>query len=175
MRGVLSALIGVLILCSAQPGAAEDFEHQLKAEFIDRFIRFVDWPESEPAATHFIIGVYGRSPVFSHISEIAEQRLVKGRVAAVRRVSDLDDLASCQVVFISGSARNRLDEILERTAGLPVLTVADSEGFGARGVLINLYRDGTYLRFEINRGAVDRSGLKFSSQLLRLARLIDGE
>ena len=53
--------------------------------------------------------------------------------------------------------------------------MSESEGSGERGVLINFYREEDYLRFEINRGAVSRSGLRFSSNLLRLARLVEGE
>jgi hypothetical protein len=61
-------------------------------------------------------------------------------------------------------------QIVESVAGKPVLTVGDSQGFAERGVLINLFEDRGYLRFDINTAAVQASPLKFSSRLLRLGR-----
>jgi hypothetical protein len=39
-------------------------------------------------------------------------------------------------------------------------------------VLINLYRDGDNLRFEVNATAVEKSGLRVSAKVLRLARVL---
>ena len=57
-------------------------------------------------------------------------------------------------------------------SGKPVLTVGDSQGFAERGVLINLFEESGYLRFDINMAAVQASPLKFSSRLLRLGRQV---
>jgi hypothetical protein len=65
-----------------------------------------------------------------------------------------------------------LRKILESTEGRPILTVGDSEGYGERGVMINLYVEHGQVRFEINLEAARRSGLVFDFRLLELARLI---
>jgi hypothetical protein len=162
---------------AASVAAAEDnFEYQLKAEFIERFTRFVDWPQDangEGGRAAFVIGVVGESAIYDHLADIVGQRKIKGRQAELLTVTDLDQVAKCDLVFIAPAASEQLPTILSRTEGLAILTVSDSEGFGERGVLINLFREGEYLRFEINRNAVSRSGLRFSSNLLRLARLVE--
>ncbi|HPA73163.1 MAG TPA: YfiR family protein, partial [Spirochaetota bacterium] len=50
------------------------------------------------------------------------------------------------------------------------LHFADTPGFAERGVMINLFRSGSYVRFEINMDEVKKSPLKFSSKLLVLSK-----
>ena len=93
----------------------------------------------------------------------------------VRYISDLAQVDGCEIVFIAASEKSRLASILARTEGKPILTVGDTDGFGAAGVLINFYTSGDTVKFEINEGAVDRSGLRVSSKLFKLARVIEAK
>ena len=52
------------------------------------------------------------------------------------------------------------------------LTIGGTEGFATLGGIINLAIEGNKLRFEINPLAADRAGLKISSKLLNLARIV---
>ena len=68
---------------------------------------------------------------------------------------------------------------LRRSAGgldairtLPVLTVSDGKGFSQAGGIIELYVEGGRMRFAINVDAAERSGLRLSSRLLGLAKVI---
>jgi hypothetical protein len=152
-------------------------EAEVKAEYVERFTRFIEWPDKgeSGAEAPFIIGVIGSTPVAHHLEHVARGRQIKGRDARVLRIRALDSVQRCDLVFIAGGEEVRLNEILARTSGRPILTVADTAGFGERGVLINLYRDGEYIRFEINRDAVQRSRLRFDVHLLKVARLIGAD
>jgi len=55
-----------------------------------------------------------------------------------------------------------------------VLTVGDGEGFIDEGGMIGLVRSGDRLQFDINQPALQRAGLRASSQLLKLARNLGG-
>jgi hypothetical protein len=66
----------------------------------------------------------------------------------------------------------RLQQILEVSRTAPVLTVGDMDQFAQRGGMINLTTEENRIRFEINVKAIERVGLKASSQLLRLARIV---
>ncbi len=166
---VLLVIAGPLPLQSAE----SELELTVKAEFVDRFVRFVEWPPAPPGDGSFVMCVVGSSPVTPYLKQVASRRDVNGRRAKVVEVNDVSRVDQCQVVFLDGAASSRLAQVLERTAARPILTVGDVAGFGEQGVLINLYREGEYLRFEINLKAVERSGLTISSELLRLARRID--
>jgi len=169
MRWWVVALAAALAL----PARADPLEYQVKTEFVERFTRFIEWPaESFPTASApFVLCTLGNEPVESFLEALARARMIKGRKITQRHVKSLDELNACHLSFIAGSEERRLPEIVARTSGKPILTVADSEGFAGKGVLINLYVDEEgHVRFEINNEAVKRSKLKFSSQLLNLAR-----
>jgi hypothetical protein len=53
-----------------------------------------------------------------------------------------------------------------------VLTVSEIEGFAQSGGNINFYLEDKKVRFEINPTAARREGLKVSSQLLSLGKII---
>jgi hypothetical protein len=169
----VAAVVAALLIPMVGAAGDADLEYRLKAEFVERFTRFVTWPgEEQNTDSPFVIGVFGSSPIESYLERLAADRLIQGRPARLVIVENLDQIDQCHLLFLADSASPRLPAILERTSGQPILTVSDCKGFCQIGVLINLFREGEYLRFEVNLDAVERSGLHFSSNLLRLARLV---
>lgn len=151
-------------------------EHQLKAEFVERFTRFIDWPpESSDSQMPFTICVLGRSPIAESLDAIAATRRIKDKPIVVRRLGGAEGVAGCHVVFIPRWQAPSLREVLSRTAHHPILTVGDTEGFADKGVIINFFAEGDRLRFEVNEPAAQRSGLRIGSLLLRLARVVRPE
>ena len=69
--------------------------------------------------------------------------------------------------------RTGLDLQVQHRSG--TLTVGESTGFASRGGVIGFFRDGTRIRFEINRTAAREVGVRISSRLLRLAKLTETE
>ncbi len=59
-----------------------------------------------------------------------------------------------------------------RLGELAVFTVSDQGGFAAAGGIANFILVDQKIRFEINPSAARRAGLKISSSLLRLAKLV---
>ncbi len=88
-------------------------------------------------------------------------------------MSDVDSIPGCHILFIGKVSEDDLSDILAFTEHRPIVTISDTEGFAEEGVLINLYRDGNRLGFEINESAVRESGLAMSYSLLNLARIVD--
>jgi hypothetical protein len=168
--------LALLVVCLAAvvaggtAHAAE--EYALKAEFIERFTHFVDWPDSafsSPDAP-FVICVLGENPFDDYLAQIAAARTIRSRKVRVSLPKGLGDVKRCHVLFVARSEKARLAAILSQTNDQPILTIGDTEGFAQRGVLINFYLDGDKVRFEVNADAVKKSGLKVSAQLMNLAR-----
>jgi len=78
-------------------------------------------------------------------------------------------------VPIGGTDTKRLRPVLARTAGRPILTIADAPGAGAAGAIINFYLDAKHVRFEVNTRAARDSDLKVRAKLLKLARVVGGK
>jgi hypothetical protein len=178
-RGRVWASLGLMLVVlgsatSAASGADVAPEPLVKAEFIERISRLVDWPDESFASAQaaFALCLVGDDPFGDYLLKMTKVRTIQGRKITLTRVTDLGRLGLCNVVFVAHSEDKRLDKILEQTRGRPILTVADTSGFAERGVLVNFYRSGENVRFEVNVAAVDRSGLHISSKILRLARLV---
>lgn len=59
-----------------------------------------------------------------------------------------------------------------QVSGMEILTVSESREFPRLGGIINFYVEQQRVRFEIAIAAADRAGLKLSSKLLSLGRLV---
>ncbi|MDO8547920.1 MAG: YfiR family protein [Nitrospirales bacterium] len=151
-------------------------EHQIKAAFLYNFVQFIEWPASafKDAHSDFSLCVLGDDPFGTALERTIGGKIVKGRRLAVKRSGRLHDLTDCQLMFISSSERDHLTKTLDLLAGSSVLTVGDTDQFAHLGGMINLYVEENKVRFEINPQAAERSGLKISSKLLKLAKTVPG-
>lgn len=168
-------IITFFILLLSTALSAQPFEYKLKAEFLERFTRFIEWPTESSVSNNskpFCICVVGENPFGPYLKQMADAVKIKGKVVEIHEMKDLEKLDLCQIVFISRSEKSILLEILKYTQNKPILTIGDTSGFAEDGVLLNFYESGGHVRFEINMNAVERSKLKFSSRLLKLARLV---
>jgi hypothetical protein len=178
MGGVLRAMVAaalLAVLAAAAPLRADVLEYTVKAEFIERFTHFIDWPSQAFTGTDgpFVFCVIGDSPLVPYLERLTQQRRIKDRRAELKRLKWSDDASGCHMLLIAADERAHAKQILSRVSGKPILTVGDSEGFAQLGVIINLLLDEEgHVRFEMNAPQAKRSGLNISAQLLRLARLV---
>jgi hypothetical protein len=173
LRG--SRLVVFACACAwARPAASQPYEQaRVKAEFFERFCRFVDWPATALAAdAPFVVGILGDDAVAPLLEEQGRTRTLKDRRIEIRRLARPADAASCQAVWVAASSRADVPAVVRATRGLPVLTVGDGDGFARMGLLIGLRPDGEHFRFEVNWDKARRSGLQFSSKLLRLGTIV---
>ena len=166
-------LWGLLALAAAA-SAAPSVEYPLKAAFLLNFTKFVDWPPEAFAdeKSPFNLCVLGDAPFGRSLDDVVANETVNGRPIAVRRLARGADLRACHVLFIPRAERECQAEVLTGLRDSPVLTVGETDGFLADGGLLNFYLEDNRVRFEVNLPAVERTRLKISSKLLRLARLM---
>jgi hypothetical protein len=174
-RATLSLTLLAGTTAAASP-RADELEHAVKAEFVERFTRFIDWPSpaSMSTTTSFVICVIGDTPMEPYLLRLARERRIKDRAVELRHIKSGAEAGDCHVLFIAPSERPRLKQILAHTSGRPILTIGDSEGYAQQGVLVNFFiNEEGNVRFEISSTQLRRSGLNISAQLLRLARLVE--
>jgi hypothetical protein len=167
----LSALFLAMMVAGAR---GQTKEYRIKAAFLLNFAQFVDWPDSAFAtpSSPFEVGVLGADPFGPALDETVQGENVHSRKLAIRRSKRIEDLADCQMIFVSKSERARLAAILAKTGSRPVVTVGEIPGFAAEGGTINFYLDQNKVRFEINAASAKLGGLKISSQLLGLGKIV---
>ena len=166
-----------LIICLVGNGIihAQVDEYLMKVGFIERFTRFVEWPQginTPDSTTPFVISVFGENPFNDKLDQFFETTEIKNRKVEIRYISELEEIQDSRVLFITNSKQKQLSEILILTEDKPVLTVSDTEGFGKKGVRINFYIEQNKIRFEINKEAIQKGGLQISYLLLNIAKII---
>lgn len=165
----LSLLLLSPLAALASADGRQAGEYQVKAAFILNFSNFVEWPEGHFHDGILTIGILGRDP-FEGAMDDLKGKTVKGRKVVIRRYDDPEEALDADVLFIGASERMGLPRILHPLRGRPVLTVGDHPGFARSGVMINMVVLRKRVGFEINLQAARQSGLRISSQLLKLAK-----
>jgi hypothetical protein len=165
-------LISNSIALTAQTKSAN--EYQVKAAFLYNFAKFVDWPPSafSDAKQPLDVCVYGRDPFGNALEDALLGKTIGERRIGLGRAMQFQDLAGCHVVFVSSPARESTMDLANRLKGRPVLLVGESEGFAASGGAIQFTIEDNRVHFIINPDAADRAGLKISSKLLALAKIV---
>ena len=162
----LAGLLG--LLCCVSPVRADTpEEYRLKVAFIYNFVSFTEWPAGLGDTLNLCI--YGADPFGEELDKL-QGRSVAGRILVVRRMTSMESLATCQIVFIARPMMTNLPRLLENLKGKPVLTISDSAGAARQGVALNMITEQNKIQFEANQGSTRDNGLVLSSKLLRLAK-----
>jgi hypothetical protein len=150
-------------------------ESEVKVAYIYNFAKFVEWPyhRFKDGGDTIHVCVLGDDPLGGIIHAI-NGKSVENRTIRTRGYVSARNMGGCEIIFISQSEEEQLDSIVEAIKDTPVLTISDTKGFTQRGVMINFYMESNRVLFEINPKAAIRSGLKISSALLRIARIVGG-
>jgi hypothetical protein len=150
-------------------------ETLVKAGYIEKFTHFVLWPKQntdEEGKDEFIIAIIGENTIGNALSDVLSKSNSKDKEFKIVYISSVEEINGCMILFISSTEKNNIDKILKFTAGKPILTISDSKGFGEKGVILNMFLDESYIRYEINRSSLDKSGLIINSLLLNYAVII---
>jgi hypothetical protein len=176
MKRISLILLFLLISSVASRVRAEEeiyTEYEVKAAFLYNFTRFVEWPESSSQKDSFMIGVLGDDPFAEILEQTIHDKSVQGRKILIHKYQDLNNLGSCDILYIGNFSRFPVDKVLSHISSPGILTIGDSNDFMQKGGMIHLYLLDNKLRFEINLKAAAHSGLKISSKLLSLATRVE--
>ncbi|MES2354312.1 MAG: YfiR family protein [Pseudomonadota bacterium] len=148
-------------------------EYAVKGAYLYKFGSFIDWPQSTfpTPDTPFIIGILGSDPFGPSLDEMVQNQTVNGRPIVISRYKHVDQARAAHVLYISPTETENLGQILAGLRDTHVLTVSD-QSKDARGI-INFILQGNKIRFAIDPEAANRAGLKVSSKLLSVAKVVD--
>jgi hypothetical protein len=112
------------------------------------------------------------------MADLARESYPKERVASfkleIQEIKTPQEIKTCQVAYFSPEKEERevIRPFLQIARQYPILTANEDDWFTDDGGVLRFYINQLgQLRFEINFTTVTKSGLRLSSQLLRLARI----
>lgn len=170
-RAMLVALL-LAVSCNSIWAAAGVDENEVKAAVIYNLLLFVEWPAPASPTKGFRLCVLDEGALTAALRR-HERKTVHGHSLEVHRISATpEELDTCLAVMVEAGNPAILTRLgmLARTRAL--LVIAEGAGAVDRGAMIGLQTDGGRVTFDINRGAMKKSGLAPSSKILRLARVL---
>jgi len=151
--------------------AATDPEEELRAATVLSFLRYSEWPAAPSGDPSLTVGVFGRPSLVLTFRRALEGKIVENR--PVKVVELPAELASncCQIVFVAAEKPADLKTALALAHSLHALTIGVADQFLDLGGAIQLLIIDGRMSFEVNRGALDSSGITISSKLLRFGQI----
>jgi hypothetical protein len=148
------------------PTASADYK--MHCLYLYKFSQFVKWPAPNQ---EFTIGVVGISPLIPALEQYIAS---KNKSSAVKykllRFASAQAITDCNILYITKEQQGSFDQIVKNTAGKQTLLVAEVPGLIKKGACINLiYEDGTSIKVQVNKSAIESHNLKTSSEFLKLA------
>jgi hypothetical protein len=168
--GAIIAVLTATIPCRAD---APTREYLVKAAFIYNFTQFVRWPDSAFASGNspFVIATVGNDPFNGSLDDELAGKSVGNHSINVRHFASVDEMSSCQLLFVPASQDSSLKDVFAKLNGAPVLTVGESDAFPAAGGEIRFFLEDNKMHFEINPDPIAAAGMQVSAKLMKLARI----
>jgi hypothetical protein len=164
----------ILLFMSCIPVIAQYNEDVVKAAYIERITRFVEWPakDSLVKVNQFVIGVFDDDEFYYTLTEVFKEKLIKEHRVKIITIDRPDQINTCNLCYMSAKAKSRLGEFILKANISGTLLISGTTGFCNVGVHINFYIEDEKLKFEINDRTIDSAGFKVSYLLLQNTRLI---
>ena len=145
---------------------------KLQTVFIYNFTKHIEWPQNMRSGD-FIIGVIGNSPITDELETLAKSRKVGNQPIVVKKYRDTDEIGSCHILYIPPGRSGDIGSIINQVKGYNTLIITDKKGLANAGAAINFVVDGSKQKFELKKSNATKYGLKVSSDLERLAIVIN--
>lgn len=162
--GLVLTFAFAALLAAAEPMP----EYSVKAAFLYNFLKFMEWPVAVEGST-FDLCLMGQDTFGEALASI-EGKQAKNHTVRIRRNVTSDQAKTCQILFINKPEAS-LGSVFRLLEGSPVLTVGDTDGFIEAGGMVSLVMADNHVQMEVNLRAVEKTNIKISSQLLKLARV----
>ncbi|MBI5364604.1 MAG: YfiR family protein [Planctomycetes bacterium] len=161
------------VRATAEPGTAE--EYALKAAFLYNFARYTKWPESafKDAESPIVIGVFGADPFGSTLDKALDGKSAGKRKFVIQRFESIEKLTAVHVLFVPFGEEKQLEKLRTKYLDKPVMLVAETLAAAEQGAQVGFYFEKSKVRFAINSTAMKAAKLEVSSELLKLAKIVE--
>ncbi|MFW5444479.1 MAG: YfiR family protein [Methylococcaceae bacterium] len=163
-QSLLVILLITVISNSVSIAADDDFKDKLKALYITRLADFLIWPGATKTST-FKICIESTDKVAIQLKNIEFDHILDRQVEIIDPPSGLS-LIKCDFLYIS------VGKVDSLWADFPIFTLSSQAGFAEQGGMIEFYIDQGKVRMKTNLYAVNQTGIKVSSKLIRLLKIV---
>ena len=163
-------LVGGMLLAGTSSALSFDKAELVKAAVIEKISRFIDWPH---ASGQFVLCVAADHPQLPVLHAYYDNATIAERNVLLQVLRRPDALSGCQVLFLGQKDLAELARFRALAEKEQVLLIAEGADVARNGVHVAFYFDMNRLRLEVNRKALEASGLKASFRLLEAAKVVN--
>ncbi len=162
------AWMGVLAFAvSAQPAAQT--ADRIKAAYVYNFAKFVEMAGVDEKSIRLC--VLGKDDLNGAMLSL-NRRMAQGREIQVRKDVPLDQIKDCAMAFVGDSDVRLLSTVARQLGNSQVLLVSDARQAMDLGAHLSLIFNEDRVEFDVNLLNLQKSNIKASSQMLKLARVV---
>jgi hypothetical protein len=140
---------------------------KFKALFMYNFTKYLEWPESYRQGD-FIITVIGESALVDELKIIAEKKKVGFQPIIIQKITSLDQINKCHIIYIPESKTSQINEIKNKLSSSSTVIISDNPGAIAKGAGINYVVNSGKQVFEISKSNLEKQNIKVGADLLSL-------
>jgi hypothetical protein len=166
------SLAALLLTSSAVLASQAVTQPALKAAFLFNFAKFVEWPADLAQSGPLSVCVLDDPAVEESLAQLVNGAPPTGRPVTLVKAAHNRPLRGCHVLYIGDSDSARTTAMLDELKNAAILTVGNGDQFARGGGMIGLFIEDGRMRFAINPDAAQRAGLRLSSRLLSLAKIV---
>lgn len=176
----LTALLLIASACflSGRVSAADSvvaLEYKVKGGYLYNIAKFVEWPTNTfiDADSPLVIGVIdGGGEGVAVLQALLEGKKVDGHPVQLKAVTADKVGQDIQILFVTRTARISPEEIRTALGGAATLLVGETDQFAERGGMVGFTREADNIRLSLNLELATEAGLKVSSTIARVAKLV---
>ncbi len=162
-------LIITLLLLAFSWSTYAQVNYKVHSLFVYKFTQYIEWPSQ---SGDFVIAVVGNSPILSELEAVAASKKVGTRNIVIKKLTASADMSGCHIIFVSEGQSGSLASISSKVVGKNTLVISETNGGAKKGAGINFIIVDDKMKFELNKGAVEKQGLKVSGDLTKLAIVV---
>jgi hypothetical protein len=142
---------------------------QVEAAFLRNFAHYVTWPAQafNEDRSHWNVCILGRDPFGEVLEKTLEGRKEQGRSFETFRADSLDQLPTCQIVFVAYKDAAKRRAALTELKHQPVLTVGEAPGFLEEGGIIR-FQIADYVEMSVNLDQARSVSLQIQTKMLEV-------
>jgi hypothetical protein len=165
-------LIALLAIIESTLANTAPAKAQVHSMMMYNFMKYVEWPEAMKG-DHFTVAVIGDKEVFQTMERLYSSKKVGNqslRFVYLTSVSDIKE--SYHMAYLGEEMAHQFSALSGKLEGQSTLIVTYGDTLGQQGSAINFVLVDGHPKFELNKAAIDKQGLKVSSALANLDILV---
>jgi hypothetical protein len=171
--GLRTTVVFLLLFLFAESGKSQDVKIVSMSKYLSNclynFSRNINWPE-ENKSGDFVITIVGDKEVFTEMTKLTQNMRVGLQPIVVKFFNSVNDVSGYQqIVFVDNWQSNKLNALVQKTAGSHTLIVSETEGLIDKGSMINFIPVNGVMKFEMNKESLRKNNLTASLALEKMA------